>query len=137
MFEIGDAEALAFPDDTFDCVYSIGVIHHSADDRAAIRSLRRVLRQGGTAHVFLYRKWSPKVSVAKSLRAVQSLVDRLTGVDRSIYRALYGRHTERFLGTMLLECFGVPHMRWYSRAEMMDLFKDFEIRTLRRSGSKR
>jgi SAM-dependent methyltransferase len=41
--------ALPFPDDAFDCVASLDVIYHAwvADDRAAVREMRRVLRPGG------------------------------------------------------------------------------------------
>jgi SAM-dependent methyltransferase len=55
---VADAENLCFPDETFDAVYSWGVIHHSPDTARAVREIHRVLRPGGTARIMIYHKWS-------------------------------------------------------------------------------
>jgi ubiquinone/menaquinone biosynthesis C-methylase UbiE len=49
-----DAEDLPFPNDTFDIVYSYGVLHHSPHTIRAISEVYRVLRPGGTALVMIY-----------------------------------------------------------------------------------
>lgn len=54
----GDAERLPFADNTFDAVYSWGVIHHSPDTPAAAREILRVLKPGGAFRVMIYNKWS-------------------------------------------------------------------------------
>ena len=54
----GDAEYLQFPDDSFDLVYSWGVLHHSPDTPKAFAEVHRVLRPGGTAKVMIYQTWS-------------------------------------------------------------------------------
>jgi SAM-dependent methyltransferase len=54
----GDAENLEFVSDTFDSVYSWGVLHHSPDTRRAISEVHRVLRPGGVARIMIYHKWS-------------------------------------------------------------------------------
>src|SRR3954447_3446889 len=43
-----DAEALPFPDDSFDLVFGHAVLHHLPDLDQAFREFRRVLRPGGT-----------------------------------------------------------------------------------------
>jgi ubiquinone/menaquinone biosynthesis C-methylase UbiE len=51
---LADAEHLHFPDDTFDVVYSYGVMHHSPDTAQCLREAWRVLKPGGQARVMLY-----------------------------------------------------------------------------------
>jgi ubiquinone/menaquinone biosynthesis C-methylase UbiE len=55
-FRVADAERLDFPDNTFDIVYSHGVLHHTPDTAAAVREVHRVLRPGGKAIVMLYHR---------------------------------------------------------------------------------
>ena len=125
-YHVGNAEALEFPDQRFDAVYSMGVLHHTADERQAIREVHRVLSVGGKAYIFLYRKYAPKVAVANALRAVQRGLDQLLGTDRCLYQFLKRRGTHsRLFGTMFHECFGVPYLKSYSRDEITMLFAAF------------
>jgi SAM-dependent methyltransferase len=53
---MGDAECLPFPSDSFDIVYSWGVLHHSPDTAGAFREVHRVLRPGGRALLMIYHR---------------------------------------------------------------------------------
>jgi ubiquinone/menaquinone biosynthesis C-methylase UbiE len=53
-----DAENLPFPGETFDVVYSNGVLHHTLDTERAIDEVFRVLKPGGQAVIMLYCKSS-------------------------------------------------------------------------------
>ena len=61
--DVGDAEHLGSPDESFDAVFDFGIIHHIPDWRAAVAEVHRVLRPGGrfffeevTAHAL--ERWS-------------------------------------------------------------------------------
>ena len=56
--EVADAENLPYSDNSFDLVYSWGVLHHSPDTSKAIKEVYRVLRPNGVARIMLYHKYS-------------------------------------------------------------------------------
>lgn len=53
-----DAERLEFPDESFDFVWSWGVIHHSSNTSNVIRQIARVLRPGGETRLMVYHRRS-------------------------------------------------------------------------------
>jgi SAM-dependent methyltransferase len=51
-----DAEELQFPKESFDFIWSWGVIHHSSNTRRILREMHRVLRPGGKATTMVYHR---------------------------------------------------------------------------------
>lgn len=51
---VADAEQLPFADNSFDLVYSYGVMHHSPNPAQCVQEARRVLKPGATAKIMLY-----------------------------------------------------------------------------------
>jgi ubiquinone/menaquinone biosynthesis C-methylase UbiE len=51
-----DAEKMAFPDATFDTIWSWGVIHHSSNPQQILREMHRVLKPSGRAVIMVYHR---------------------------------------------------------------------------------
>lgn len=58
-FVVGIAEQLPFDDCSFDGVLLNEVLEHVADERAALREIRRVLRPGGALALYSPNRWFP------------------------------------------------------------------------------
>jgi SAM-dependent methyltransferase len=54
----GSVLGLPFADNTFDMIFSHGVLHHVSDIKQAQSEIHRVLRPGGQLIVMLYARWS-------------------------------------------------------------------------------
>ncbi len=75
--QTADAEALPFPDDSFDLVISSGVLHHTPDTFKAFNECHRVLKKGGIAKITLYRKG---IAHRRFVFAFTRLLMRLSGL---------------------------------------------------------
>ncbi|HYO61165.1 MAG TPA: class I SAM-dependent methyltransferase [Actinomycetota bacterium] len=75
---LGDAQALDFPDDSFDTVTCTISLCSIPDDAAAVREVRRVLRPGGR-FVAMEHVRSPVVAVRAVQRAIEPLTVRFEG----------------------------------------------------------
>jgi ubiquinone/menaquinone biosynthesis C-methylase UbiE len=75
----GDAFDLPFADESFDLIYSIGVLHHTPDCKRAFQSLVRFLKPGGTIVIWVYdaHVWSPGSLKETINSAWRSLTTRL------------------------------------------------------------
>ena len=116
-----DAEQMRFPDQSFDLIWSWGVIHHSANTRKIIEEMHRVLRPGGEAVVMVYHRTLWEYYVQGALLAV------LSG---QIFKpaALHATIQRRTDGAMA---------RYYTRAEWQQLVSDlFAIKEIRIYGKK-
>lgn len=56
--QVADAEYIPYPDNTFDLVYSWGVIHHSPDTQRCLQEIVRVTKPGGTIKIMIYNRYS-------------------------------------------------------------------------------
>jgi 2-polyprenyl-3-methyl-5-hydroxy-6-metoxy-1,4-benzoquinol methylase len=148
-FRMSDAESLDFADESFDVVYSHGVLHHTPDIEAAVREIHRVLKPGGRAIVMLYHRgsYNYRIGIRVLRRAGAGLlrsdggiriVNRLTGEPVASLRehAASLRNAQgQFSGAELLnqstDGAGNPLARVYSRREARELFKDFREVELR------
>jgi SAM-dependent methyltransferase len=103
-----DAEALPFADESFDIVYSWGVLHHSPDTAKAVGEAHRVLRPGGVAKVMIYQRHS------------------IVGWMLWLRYALLAGRPGRTLDDVLAEHLESPGTKGYNAAEARALFASFE-----------
>ena len=86
-FAQGSVADLPFPDESFDLVYSNGVIHHLPETGRAIGEFLRVLRPGGTAIVMVYHRRSFNFYVSiMGVRRLLALVLLVPGAERVVAR---------------------------------------------------
>jgi len=136
VFLEGKAEELPFRSGSIPCVVSIGVLHHLHDERKAIAEIRRVLFPGGVACIALYRKWAPKLVVARCLRRIAHMVGVSFGLTGNPDEKAGGKSgVSQHLGTMLRECFGAPVLKSYTCREIRELFRGFDIRSITAVGA--
>jgi 2-polyprenyl-3-methyl-5-hydroxy-6-metoxy-1,4-benzoquinol methylase len=142
-----DAEALPLPDESFDHVYSFGVIHHTPHPRRVVDEILRVLRPGGTVTAMLYNRTSinyyveimflrrlgrallrPASSPALLARVLGLPRETLEGHRRNLMRIPRPTHEQWVsMNTDGPDC---PLARVYSAAEATELFFGFaNVRT--------
>ncbi len=85
-FLVANAEALPFKSETFECVCSMGVLHHTPSPQEAVEEIFRVLQPGGRLIVMVYHRNSamyrvrfPIVSLVTG-KPIRQLVNELDGV---------------------------------------------------------
>jgi len=92
-----DVFRLPFAPESFDCIYSVGVLHHTPNCEEAFSALPRLLKPGGVIAIWLYsgynkwyrfsdqyRKITHRVSIRALHRIIRVAVPFLYGVDRGL-----------------------------------------------------
>lgn len=134
----GSACALPFRDQSFDMVFSHGVLHHIPDIDAAEAEIARVLKPGGRLVLMVYARHSLNywVSIWMVRRVALALIYAL-GIKGS---GKIARHLEnaRRVGLWRYLRMSVfihrntdgplnPYARVYSRRELISVFRHFEL----------
>jgi len=110
--QIADAENLPFANESFDAVYSWGVLHHSPATQNAVNEVFRVLKPGGFAKIMIYNKFS------------------LVGYMLWIRYALLKGQLFRSLNSIYSEHLESPGTKAYRYQEAKKLFQNFEIKSI-------
>ncbi len=100
-----DLKSLPFAPETFDFVYSYGVLHHLSDPPRGMREIVRVLKRGARAALYLYEDFSERSPLLRGLLELANAPRRLT--VRMPHRLLYGLCWVASPVVVLL--FTVPH----------------------------
>lgn len=95
-FLIADAENLPFPDQSFDYVYSFGVLHHVSDTQKSLDEVYRVLKKGGEARLMLYNRISMNELTHQLTRIPFEDAKEVCPVARRFTKAEVGQMMGRF-----------------------------------------
>lgn len=106
---LADAEELPFASNSFDVVYSYGVMHHSPNPAKCLKEALRVLKPGGEARIMLYHHAS------------------LTGIMLWLRYAIWRGQSIRQCVYERLES---PRTKTFTRSEVVALMRDFENVTI-------
>src|SRR5690606_30004717 len=111
------AEALPYPDGTFDTIFSNEVIEHVANDYTAAAEIVRVLKVGGRAVIFCPNRWYPFET-----------------------HGYYWRGEYHFGNTPLINYLPdryrnqlAPHVRAYTEVSLLKLFNGLPVRIVHHS----
>jgi ubiquinone/menaquinone biosynthesis C-methylase UbiE len=105
-FRVGNAESLPYESDYFDCICSMGVLHHVPTPEKAVSEIYRCLKPSGRLIVMFYHRNSLLYRIAMPIKSIltgkslQQLVNEVDGV-------------------------GNPKGDVYSKRELRDLFQNF------------
>lgn len=113
--DVADAECLPFENETFDLVYSWGVLHHTPNTSKAFEEVWRVLKPGGTAKIMIYHKYS------------------VVGFMLWVRYGLLALKPWRSLTSIYNHYLESPGTKAYSKKEasgLMRKFSDFQIKTV-------
>lgn len=108
-----DAKKLNFAENSFDCVYSFGVLHHIPDVTQAINEIHRVLKPGGKVMAMLYNRDS--LLYAYSIIYLHGIREQLLLDGSSTEEELVSHYSERNEGC--------PYTKAYTRQEAQELFE--------------
>ena len=143
-FANADATQLPFREGSFDFVFSIGVLHHVPDTRAACREATRVLHLGGRLRVMIYNRNSyhyflvcyvvlPLIWLFLRLPFLHKLARLGPTKFQNMYEIskVHGFSKQRLLNvstdtSVAGEDKFNPHSKFYVEKDLRDLFHEFE-----------
>ncbi len=103
-----DATKLPFPDESFQAVYSFGVIHHIPEVRKVLREVQRVLKPHGTFFGMVYNR--------DSILCEYSIL-HMHKNEGLTEEELISKYSERNVGC--------PHTHAYREVELHELFEKY------------
>lgn len=128
--QIGSAENIPYPDNTFDLVAAWGVLHHAADDARCYAEAHRVLKPGGRMFLMLYRRAGAKYSYHMIFRRGVlggGLIRNRFNVDEFV-RSITDKYSD--------DSPGAPISRYYLEPELRRLLSHFSRVDLRITGAR-
>jgi len=132
-FEVGEATALPFPDDTFDVARASRLLEHLADPRRALSEMVRVTRPGGRIVVFDF-DWDTLIIDHPDKETTRTVV--LTYSD-SIRNGWIGRQLPRLFREQRLDLVSIDPLHVAVHYALAELFLGSHLVALQTDGALR
>ena len=113
----GDLLNLPFKSDIYDIAFSIGVIHHTADPKAATKEIARVIKNSGIMAIWVYGNWK---ELAKKGRIPQTYT-RLSYTVSDFYRKFTSRMPNETLFNMIRKLSLFYHLKQQKKLQILNL----------------
>src|SRR3989344_2856069 len=118
------------PDSFFDFIFSIGVLHHTADPEKNFRKLIKSLKKGGYIIIGIYNPYG-----SLQVRLKRGILNLIAGDNFEkkveLYRKLfYRRELSRAEEVAVADAFANPYRRYYTFEELHQWFKSSNIEYL-------
>ena len=115
-FRHGDAENIPFDDNSFDLVYSNGVIHHTPNTTQVVKEIYRVLKPGGRCIIMVYAE--------NSLHYWRVIFGRIGLQQHELGTSSMGEIMSRHVE--ISEHGSKPLVKVYTAKRLRQMFRDFE-----------
>jgi ubiquinone/menaquinone biosynthesis C-methylase UbiE len=126
---------------TFDLVYSSGVIHHTPSSKKSFESLVRLVKPGGRLFVWVYGKrafpvrlffwwgrglksWMPLESVLRVCRRIAPAYGWATSALNALGIVQFRKRTTREITLDLFDAFSPRYNHWHTEAEVRSWFEE-------------
>ena len=114
-FILADAENLPFNNQSFDYVWSWGVIHHSSNTQKIVSEIQRVLKKNGRSTIMVYNK--------NSIRYYWH------GMYQGIFKLKFLKYNSLYdVNMSYTDGYIAKH---YTRKDILKLFKNFVIKKIK------
>jgi ubiquinone/menaquinone biosynthesis C-methylase UbiE len=130
-FEVGDVEALSFPDGSFDVCRAARLLEHLPDAGRALAEMARVTRPGGRVVAFDF-DWDTLIIDHPDKETTRSIVRSYTD---SIQNGWIGRQLPRLFKEQHLEALSVDPVQVFVHYALAELFLGSHLAGLQTSGT--
>lgn len=138
-------------ENTFDLVYSSGVIHHTPSSKDAFESLSRLVKKGGRLYVWVYgkralpvrmffssgrylKRWLSLRSLLQICRLLAPFYKTAAAVLNGLNVMKFRSRTTREITLDLFDAFAPRYNHWHSEAEVRSWFENHGFQNINVSG---